>query len=244
MGVDPPAPKKGTIRPRVRVGVGVLLKYIDDGRFGSSFIGSSNTTTDQQQQQQQQRHTSTTDTTATAATATAVVRIFAGRRGPNVSHGHDMIALPGGHLDMYENWIDCTIREVQEEMDIVLDATSNDIHFLHVTNDPMPNEHCHYVTIVMGATLHHHPSSSSSSSSRAPMTTTDTDTKEILATNSFIFPTNAEPDKCWGWNAYTWEEIQQLYQQQQLFGPLAQLVQENPLVLQSFLSLSSSSSLS
>ena len=55
------------------------------------------------------------------------------------------MALPGGHLEMNESWSDCAIREVQEEMGILL----SQVEFLHVTNDIMIDEEKHYITIFM-----------------------------------------------------------------------------------------------
>lgn len=73
-------------------------------------------------------------------------KIYAGiRKG---SHGAGSLALPGGHLEMYESWEDCATREIKEEMD--LDLT--DLRFAHVTNDIMRDEEKHYVTIFMMAT--------------------------------------------------------------------------------------------
>jgi len=69
--------------------------------------------------------------------------VFAGiRKG---SHGAGSLALPGGHLEMYETWEDCAIREVKEEMDLDLEMLS----FGHVTNDIMICEEKHYVTVFM-----------------------------------------------------------------------------------------------
>lgn len=65
------------------------------------------------------------------------------------SHGAGTLALPGGHLEMYESWEDCAKREIKEEMDLELD---NDVRFGHVTNDIMADEEKHYVTIFMMAT--------------------------------------------------------------------------------------------
>ena len=72
-------------------------------------------------------------------------KIWAGiRKG---SHGEGSLALPGGHLEMYESWEHCAQREVKEEVN--LDIT--DIQFGHVTNDPMKEEEKHYVTIFVMA---------------------------------------------------------------------------------------------
>ena len=70
-------------------------------------------------------------------------KIYCGiRKG---SHGSGTLALPGGHLELYESWEACAIREVQEEMDVDL----QDVRFAHVCNNPMPDEEKHYVTIFM-----------------------------------------------------------------------------------------------
>lgn len=61
-------------------------------------------------------------------------KIFAGiRKG---SHGSGLLSLPGGHLEMMEEWEDCAKREVEEETGLLVEVIS----FLHVTNDPMPAE--------------------------------------------------------------------------------------------------------
>ena len=131
-------------------------------------------------------------------------RIWAGiRQG---SHGAGQLALPGGHLELQESWQDCANREVWEEMHLEM----TQLHFLHVTNDPMPQENKHYVTIFM-------------------MGRADSDS-----------PQNMEPDKCKGWNRYTWEELQNFAEnadsEYTLFGPLLKLAKENPPRLQAFVS--------
>ena len=69
--------------------------------------------------------------------------IFCGiRKG---SHGAGSLALPGGHLEMFEEWADCAKREIKEEMGLAI----HNVEFAHVTNDIMIAEHKHYVTIFM-----------------------------------------------------------------------------------------------
>jgi 8-oxo-dGTP diphosphatase len=80
--------------------------------------------------------------------ATRPNAVFAGiRKG---SHGAGSLALPGGHLEMFETWEECAIREVKEEMNLDVDPTS--VRLAHVTNDMMKSEEKHYVTIFMMAT--------------------------------------------------------------------------------------------
>ncbi|RLN48963.1 hypothetical protein BBJ29_009011 [Phytophthora kernoviae] len=65
------------------------------------------------------------------------------------SHGEGKFALPGGHLEMYESWEECAIREVKEETDLDLTRAK----FATVTNDPMEDEGKHYITILMQAVV-------------------------------------------------------------------------------------------
>ena len=72
-------------------------------------------------------------------------QIFAGiRKG---SHGAKTLALPGGHLEMYESWKDCAKREVLEETGLHI----HNIEMVHVSNDIMTTEQKHYITIFMKA---------------------------------------------------------------------------------------------
>jgi 8-oxo-dGTP diphosphatase len=121
-------------------------------------------------------------------------RVFCGiRKG---SHGAGTLALPGGHLELYETWEECATREVLEECNLILSTPI----FGHVTNDPMPDEGKHYVTIFMMATC----------------------------VNQAQEPQTMEPDKCEGWKSYSWKELQEFQTQLKLFGPLDRLVQESP----------------
>ena len=72
-------------------------------------------------------------------------RVFAGTRIG--SHGAGTVALPGGHLEMYETWEGCARREVREETGLAV----HNVRFGHVTNDPMEAEGRHYVTVFMTA---------------------------------------------------------------------------------------------
>jgi 8-oxo-dGTP diphosphatase len=119
--MDPPAPfgPGATRKATVRVGVGVVVVAKMRRRLDGT-VDDNN------------------DADAMA------VRVYAGRRiGP--AHGATKLALPGGHLELYETWDQCARREVQEEMGLTLVRTE----FLHVTNDVMEPEGKHYVTIFM-----------------------------------------------------------------------------------------------
>jgi 8-oxo-dGTP diphosphatase len=127
---------KSQKQPYPRVGVGVVVV--------SSFPTDVATTTTS-------ITTSATDTTnacnspslSSLSSSPTSSGIWVGRR--RGSHGCHTLALPGGHLEMYESWSDCAIREVYEEMGITLSR----VEFLHVTNDIMIEEEKHYITVFM-----------------------------------------------------------------------------------------------
>mmetsp|Transcript_203 Transcript_203/g.517 ORF Transcript_203/g.517 Transcript_203/m.517 type:complete len:170 (-) Transcript_203:125-634(-) len=132
-------------------------------------------------------------------------KIFCGiRKG---SHGAGKLALPGGHLEMFERWEECAKREVLEECNLELE----DPKFGYVTNDPMPDEKKHYVTIFMLATC--------------------------TPKNPKQSPENMEPDKCLGWNSYSWDELRKRQKQGSLFGPLDLLVRQEPKSIVEFLKI-------
>ena len=120
--------------------------------------------------------------------------VYAGiRRG---SHGSGTLALPGGHLEMQESWEECAIREVKEEMGLDI----HQLRFIQVTNDPMPQEDKHYITIFMTG----------------------------ICVDSSARPQNLEPNKCLGWNSYSWDQLRNIESSGlDLFGPLKNLI-ENP----------------
>ena len=70
-------------------------------------------------------------------------KVFAGIR--KNSHGSNTLALPGGHLELFETWEECAVRETSEETGLQL----INVRFGHVTNDIMELERKHYVTIFM-----------------------------------------------------------------------------------------------
>lgn len=63
------------------------------------------------------------------------------------SHGSDTWSIPGGHLEMNESLEDAAAREVQEETGMKV----RNIRFVAITNDIMPSDKKHYVTIWMEA---------------------------------------------------------------------------------------------
>ncbi|HAN09953.1 MAG TPA: DNA mismatch repair protein MutT [Clostridiales bacterium] len=70
-------------------------------------------------------------------------KILMGKR--KNSHGEGTWALPGGHLEMFETWEECSKREVLEETGINI----KNLKFGAVTNDIFEKENKHYITIFM-----------------------------------------------------------------------------------------------
>ena len=85
------------------------------------------------------------------------------------SHGAGTWAFPGGHLEYMEEFEDCAIREILEETNV--DLTGSKFSHIHTTNDLMPNENKHYITIFL----------------------------EVFIYDSQTQFMNIEPDKCEGW---------------------------------------------
>lgn len=63
------------------------------------------------------------------------------------AHGAGTYAFPGGHLEMFESFIDCAIRETEEETGLIVDPI--DIHPSAVTNDFFKELNKHYITLFM-----------------------------------------------------------------------------------------------
>lgn len=76
-------------------------------------------------------------------------RVLVGRR--KGSHGAGTWQLPGGHLEMGEEFEACAAREVEEETGLRCDTDFGKLRLATVTNDVMAAEKKHYVTVFMQA---------------------------------------------------------------------------------------------
>ena len=70
--------------------------------------------------------------------------VFGQRKG---SHGQGTWALPGGHLELNEDFEECSRREIMEETGMEL----TDIQYLTATNSTFIDGSKHYITIFMVA---------------------------------------------------------------------------------------------
>lgn len=94
------------------------------------------------------------------------------------SHGAGRWALPGGHMESGQSMGLCAATELSEECGLTLSPES--FTFVTATNDPMPDEGLHYVTLFVTAAI---------SAEQAG---------QIV---------NLEPHKCTGWHWLRWSEI-------------------------------------
>ena len=123
------------------------------------------------------------------------------------AHGAGTWALPGGHLEFGETPEACAVREVLEETGLKV----TNVRFLTATNDHMPADNKHYVTMFMVC-------GREDESAQA----------EVL-----------EPGKCEGWEWASWEELLGWSKRQgnaskgeaverNLFVPLLNLIRQRP----------------
>ncbi|KAI8823402.1 NUDIX hydrolase domain-like protein [Fimicolochytrium jonesii] len=144
----------------------------------------------------------TADTHTSATQVRVGVGVFVVRRRDNHilvgkrkgSHGHGTYQLPGGHLDPFESFEECAAREVWEEARLKL----QNITYGTTTNDPMPKENKHYVTIFV--------------------------TAECV--DDEPLPEVCEPDKCDYWEFISFEEL--MTNRTPLFKPLESLAATRP----------------
>ncbi|KAL8686947.1 MAG: hypothetical protein Q9224_005294 [Gallowayella concinna] len=122
------------------------------------------------------------------------------------SHGAGSWATPGGHLEFGETPEICAAREVLEETGL----TVMNVRFLTLTNDFMPDDNKHYITLFMVCERE----------------------------NATAEPENMEPDKCEAWEWASWEDLLKWVKQEaeaqggvvekKLFTPLLNLVRQHP----------------
>ncbi len=99
-------------------------------------------------------------------------------------------------MELFESWEECAKRETNEETGL----TIGNIQFGYVTNDVMKEVGKHYVTIfMMGDVIAVNDSHTDQGENGVG---TNANARNIL-----LQPKNLEPDKCAGWNSYSWEEL-------------------------------------
>ncbi|KAI0144569.1 nudix domain-containing protein [Xylariaceae sp. FL1272] len=109
--------------------------------------------------------------------ADGAVELLLGERAG--SHGAGTWACPGGHLEYEEQFYICAARELEEETGLVAKDSTEPDKYLVVTNDVFVDEQKHYITIWVKCDL-----------------------EDVT-----VEPKRMEPDKCRGWEWFTWQEI-------------------------------------
>jgi 8-oxo-dGTP diphosphatase len=94
-------------------------------------------------------------TTASLPVVQAGLAVFIWRDGKFLmfrrkgSHASGTWSIPGGHIEFGESWDETAAREAYEETGVTL----KNIRYFITTNDIMPNDNKHYITIWMEAEL-------------------------------------------------------------------------------------------
>lgn len=139
-------------------------------------------------------------------------RFLMGKRLGSIGAG--TYALPGGHLEFGESPEECAARELREETGLEIDIA--DAKFLTVTNDYMPADGKHYITLFMVCARKH-----------------EQDIPQVL-----------EPHKCERWDWMSWDDLLSAVEKQskahsddvlekQLFPPMLNLIRQRPGVIPS-----------
>lgn len=122
------------------------------------------------------------------------------------AHGAGAWATPGGHLEFSETPEICAAREILEETGLKV----TNVRFLTATNDFMPADNKHYITLFMVCERE----------------------------NSGEEPKVLEPDRCEAWEWASWEDLLKWVKQEaeaqssvvekKLFTPLLNLKRQRP----------------
>lgn len=98
-------------------------------------------------------------------------RVLVGKR--KNSHGSGNWGFPGGHIEWNETFEECALRELEEETGM----RGRDPKFISATNDVMPLDDQHYITVFM------------------------------LVEDFDGEPELREPEKCEGWEWIRWDDL-------------------------------------